>query len=197
MTQAKPTTRETAADPSVQAVFRRAAWVAAAVATGVGLFGLILPTTALTVVALLIGVYLIVSGIMRISTAFSAHGVPTGWRWLLGLVGGLVVVAGIIVLNNPIGTMVAVVIVTGIGWIIDGIGYLVAAVGLRKSSGPSSIALGIAGALLIVAGILVLVVPSTALASLLLLLCILLLVVGVLSLAGLAIARTRSARTTR
>lgn len=190
MTQ--PTIRETVTDPGLQAVFRRAGWIAAAVATGVGLFGLIFPTTALTVVALLVGIYLIVSGIMRISTATSARGVPGVWRWLLGIAGALIVVAGIIALNNPAGTLIALAIVTGIGWIIDGLGYLIAAFTLRTATGASPIGLGIAGILLVVAGILILVIPATAIASLLMFMCILLLVVGVLSLAALTIARSRA-----
>lgn len=179
-------------DPAVQAVFRRAGWIASIVALLVGLFGLIFPQTALSAVALIIGIYLIVSGILRVSTAVTSGQLERGWRIALGVVGVLVVAAGILVLNNPVGTMVFLVIVTGIAWIVDGIGYLVAAFTLRGSSGPSAAALGVAGALLVIAGIVVIVVPNTALASMLFLVAILLVIIGGLGIIALAFATARA-----
>lgn len=179
-------------DPAVQAVFRRAGWVAAIVALLVGLFGLIFPQTALGAVALIIGIYLIVSGITRVATAVSSRELDRAWRILLGVVGALVVIAGILVLNNPVGTLIFVVIITGIGWIIDGIGYLVAAFTIRGASGPSVAALVIAGAILVIAGIVVMVVPAQALQSMLFLVAILLTIIGGLGVIALAFAAARA-----
>ncbi len=176
----------------MQAVFRRAGWIGAAVALLIGLFGLIFPQTALATVALLIGIYLIVSGITRIATAVSSKELASKWRILLGVVGALVVIAGILVLNNPVGTLIFLVIVTGIGWIVDGVGYLVAAFTVRGASGPSAAALGVAGVLLVIAGIVVMVVPSTALGSMLFLVAILLTIIGVLGLIVLGFAAARA-----
>jgi uncharacterized membrane protein HdeD (DUF308 family) len=114
------------------------------------------------------------------------------WRILLGVVGALVVIAGILVLNNPAGTLIFLVIITGIGWIIDGVGYLVAAFTIRGASGPSAAALGIAGALLIIAGIVVMVVPASALGAMLFLVAILLTIIGGLGVIALAFATARA-----
>jgi len=179
-------------DPAVQAVFRRAGWIAAIVALLVGLFGLIFPQTALGTVALIIGIYLIVSGITRIATAVSSKELATSWRVVLGVVGALVVIAGMLVLNNPVGTLIFIVIITGIAWIIDGIGYLVAAFTIRGASGPSAAALGIAGAILVIAGIVVMVVPAAALGTLLFVVALLLTIIGGLGVIGLAFASSRA-----
>ncbi len=170
--------------PEVRRVFRRGAWVAAVAAVLVGLFGLIFPQTALGAIALLAGVYLIVSGIMRFSTAIASTTLAASWRWVLGAVGVLLVAGGVLVLNDPFGALVAVAIVTGIGWIIDGLGYLVAAFALR--GGSSAVPLVIAGVLLIAAGIVLLLVPGAALSTFFFWLAIMLLIFGVLSLAALA-----------
>lgn len=188
-------TSATLHDPAVQAVFRKAGWIASAAALLVGLFGLIFPTTALSVIALLIGIYLIVSGITRIGTAITSGELERGWRIALGVVGALVVAAGVIVLNNPAGTLIFIVIITGIAWIVDGVGYLLAAFSLRREGGVSVAALVVAGAVLVIAGIVVLVVPASALNAMLFLVAILLTIIGVLGLLlmGLATARARKA----
>lgn len=179
-------------DPAVQAVFRRGAWIGAIVALLVGLFGLIFPQTALSAVALIIGIYLIVSGITRIGTAISSKELDRGWRIALGVVGVLVIAAGILVLNNPVGTIIFLVIVTGIAWIVDGVGYIIAAITLRGSGGPSVAALGIAGAVLVIAGIVVIVVPNAALGSMLFLVALLLTIIGGLGIVALIIAQLRA-----
>jgi uncharacterized membrane protein HdeD (DUF308 family) len=187
-----PSTSATLRDPNVQAVFRRAGWIVAVVALLIGLFGLIFPQTALGAVALIIGIYLIVSGITRVTTAVTSREIASKWRILLGVVGALVVIAGILVLNNPVGTLIFLVIVTGIAWIVDGVGYLVAAFTIRGASGPSAAALGVAGAVLVIAGIVVMIVPAGALTSMLFLVAILLTIVGALGLIGLAFAAARA-----
>lgn len=179
-------------DPAVQAVFRRAAWIGSIVALLVGLFGLIFPQTALSAVALIIGIYLIVSGITRIGTAISSKQLERGWRIALGVVGALVIAAGILVLNNPVGTILFLVVVTGIAWIVDGVGYLLAAFSLRGTPGASAAALGVAGALLVIAGIVVIVVPNAALGSMLFLVALLLTIIGGLGIIALIFATVRA-----
>lgn len=175
--------------------FRRAGWVAAAVALLAGLFGLIFPEQALTFLSLLIGLYLIVSGITRIGTALTTRRLTGGLRLALGIVGALVVVAGVLVLNFQATALVFLVIVTGIGWIIDGIGYLVAAFTVRDRDGLSAGAFAVPGVVLIVAGIVLLVVPVGALGGVLFLVSVLLVIIGALGLLlmGVATARARKA----
>ena len=173
-------------------IARRAAWIAAVAATLIGLLGLFFQGAALAVLALLVGVYLLVSGIMRISTAITSKDVPTSWRVLLGVFGGLLVVGGVLALNNPFGTLVALVFVVGFGWIIDGVGYAVAAFAVGR--GAPRWALLLVGVLLAIAGVILLVVPIGALAAVQVLASVLLLVVGVVSLLALIVAGASTRR---
>ncbi|MBN9605702.1 MAG: DUF308 domain-containing protein [Actinomycetales bacterium] len=190
-----PAPAPAATDAQVRAIFRRGAWVAAIVALVAGVLALAFPGAALTVVALFVGVYLIVTGIMRISTAVSASSLRRSWRGLLGLVGALLVVAGVIVLNNPFGSLVALVIVTAIGWIIDGVGYLLAA--FRLGAAAISWPFALAGVALVVAGIVLLVLPREALGAVFLGIAVLLIVIGAVGIVGLALSQGRAARAPR
>lgn len=179
----------------MRVILRRGAWVAAIAALAAGVLALVFPGAALTVVALIVGVYLIVTGIMRISTAVSASSLRGSWRGLLGLVGALLVVAGVIVLNNPFGSLVALVIVTAIGWIIDGVGYLLAA--FRLGAAAISWPFALAGVALVVAGIVLLVLPREALGAVFLGIAVLLIVIGAVGIVGLALSQGRAARAPR
>ncbi|HXR45589.1 MAG TPA: DUF308 domain-containing protein [Pseudolysinimonas sp.] len=177
---------------AVRRRFRRGAWAGAIVAVLVALFGLIFPQVALTFVALLIGIYLVVSGVLRLITAFGAGAIGTGLRWALGLIGALLVVGGILALNNPFGTLVALVVVLGISWILDGAGYVLAAVTVRRV--PGWWAMALAGVLLALAGIAVLVSSLSALAAFLFFFSLLLLIVGAVTIVVLGATARRSAR---
>ncbi len=176
----------------VRRQFRRGAWVGAIVAVLVGLFGLIFPHTALAFVALLIGVYLVISGILRLITAIGSSTLGTGVRWVLGIIGVALVVGGILALNNPFGTLVALVIVLGISLIIDGVGYILAGFSVRHAPGWWAIAL--AGLLLIVAGIAVLITSLHALAAFLFFFSLLLVAVGAVSIVVLGATVRRASR---
>ena len=180
---------DVAVDYPARNPFELPALIGAIAAVLLGLFGLIFPTAALTVLGLLVGVYLIVSGILRVSTAVSSpeFGMPT--RWGLGILGVLIVAAGVVALNNPGGTLVVLVIVVGIGWMIDGIGYLVAAFTMRRVSTGAAVALAIGGVLLFAAGVILLVVPQGALTGLFTFISVLMLVFGAASLVALLVVR--------
>ena len=125
-----------------------------------GFLALILPGATLLTVAIIFGTYLIVSGIYRITAAFVAHGLSTSLRWLTGLLGLVIVVAGIICLARPFQGLVVIAYVIGIGWISEGI------IDLMSIGGRRGLArwLGLAsGVLSIAAGIVTFVLPALAL----------------------------------
>lgn len=136
----------------------------AVIGLALGIVALLFPGASLLTVAILFGIYLIASGIFRITAAFVATGLSNGMRWLTGLMGLLIVVAGIICLSNPFQSLIVLAVVIGVGWILEGIVDLAA--GFRGvvhprwfawASGIISIAAGVAMFVLPAAGVLALV----------------------------------------
>ena len=95
----------------------------AALALGICL--LVWPGATLKVACIVLGIYFLVSGIVRIVSSIVEAGLPGGWR-VLGI---LIVVGGVVVLKNvTISTaMLAVMftLIVGIGWIMEGVMSLV------------------------------------------------------------------------
>ncbi len=154
----------TAALPGMLRVHRGQLVGVAVVGLILGIIAILFPGASLLTVAILFGVYLIASGLFRITAAFIAEKLGTGMRWLTGLMGLLIVVAGIICLSNPFQSLVVLAVVIGAGWILEGIVDL--AGGVRGTvhprwfgwlSGIISIAAGVAMFVLPAAGVLALV----------------------------------------
>lgn len=141
-----------------------------------GLIGLFLPGVALFTVAILFGIYLVASGIFRINAALMTHGLSIGARWLTGLLGVLVVVAGVICLADPFRSLVVLAYVIGIGWIAEGIVDIMAAV--QGSVQPRWFA-WVSGVISIIAGIVIFVLPAVGISTFVFIGAILLLVVSV------------------
>ncbi|HEY0259312.1 MAG TPA: DUF308 domain-containing protein [Lacisediminihabitans sp.] len=140
-----------------------------------GLVGLFLPGVTLLTVAIIFGSYLIVSGIFRITAAFVSHGLTTGLRWLTGIMGLIVIVAGIICLADPFGSLVVLAFVIGIGWIAEGITDVIG--GLRGSVRPRWFGI-VSGVISILAGIVTFVLPALAVVTFVTIASVLLIVVS-------------------
>lgn len=124
-----------------------------------GIALLVWPGKSLVVLAALTGVFFVLTGMVRISVGTFLRQVPTGFRVLNIILGLVVLLGGIITLKNlaaATGVLtLIVVLMIGVGWIIDGIATL-AHTGRSSGSAWSYVR----GALSIVAGIVVLVVPA-------------------------------------
>lgn len=129
-----------------------------------GLIGLIFPGATLLTVAIVFGSFLIASGVFRLIAAFIAHTMVPAVRWLSAIMGVLLLVVGVLALANPFGTIEALGLIIGIGWIFDGVVDFV--LGLRGAvqprwfgfvSGIVSIAAGVAMFVLPFAGVNILV----------------------------------------
>ncbi|RSX54856.1 hypothetical protein D2E26_0910 [Bifidobacterium dolichotidis] len=94
-----------------------------AVACGVCL--LVWPGATLVVATVILGIYFLVSGVVRVISSIVELGLPAGWRVLGVIVGILLVIGGIVVLKNiTLSTgMLAVMftLIVGIGWILEGV----------------------------------------------------------------------------
>lgn len=146
----------------------------------IGIVALVWPEPTLVVVAILFGITLIITGIYRLTMAFSAKLLPTGIRVFLGVMGAIILIAGIICLFNPGESLVLLAIVIGIGWIFQGIQEVAA--GLAGAHyAPKWFLIG-SGAFSIIAGIIVLFLPGAAIATFLIVGAILLVIVSVITL---------------
>ncbi|CAN5193814.1 HdeD family acid-resistance protein [soil metagenome] len=182
-------TRHDALESQIRSVFRRGAWIAAISALLVGAFGLIFPQAALRSVALLFGVYLIVAGTSRVFTAVSGTDMQAGWRWFVGLMGLVVIAAGVLCLNNPFGTLIAIGLFIGIGWQIDGLLCIITAFALfRRGTRASLVLTGLAS---FVFGIVVILLPGAAILGFLFVTAIFLAVIGAVGIVSLAISGSR------
>ena len=128
--------------------------VSALVAIGIGSILLVWTEATLTVIALLFGLYFVISGVGRIVRGVASTGVATGGRVLNIVLGVLVVILGIVALRNPEGSLAILGLIVGIVWIVDGAAALVEY--STDSSRWPGILLGVVG---LVAGIIVLFAP--------------------------------------
>lgn len=160
--------------------FRVFVLASASVAIVLGVVAIVWPRPSLVAVALVVGVYLVVGGALRVVAAVRAHGAPSSWRWLSGVVGAVVGAAGLVSLVDPLVPLVAYALLTGAAFVVEGVVALVGAVvGHPGSSrGPSIVG----GVLSVLAGGAVLVVPGVALGTFMVLAGIALVVVGVATL---------------
>ncbi|WP_250400356.1 HdeD family acid-resistance protein [Streptomyces cellostaticus] len=121
-----------------------------------GILILVWPDETLHVLAVLIGLYLLLIGALRFVTAFSREG--AGERLPGLLVALLFVLAGVLCLRNPLQTIAALSLIVGLVWLASGIVTLYTAISARDLP-HRGVVLG-AALLGIVAGIVVLVLPT-------------------------------------
>lgn len=131
----------------------------AAVILGIAL--LVWPSKTLTVFAVILGIYFVVSGAIRIVGSILALGLPAGWRVLDIVIGVLLALGGVIVLKNVVvsGQALAIVVTltVGIGWMMEGVVAL--AESWRNPRSGWSIAYAVISVL---AGIVILFSPITS-----------------------------------
>ncbi|CAL9398166.1 DUF308 domain-containing protein [Streptomyces sp. Tu 3180] len=133
-------------------------WIlGAAVATFVpGVVVLVWPETTLHVLAVLIGLYLLVTGAFRFVGAFGRE--DQGERLPGLLLAVLYVLAGVLCLRDPLQTVTALSLIVGAVWLVSGMLTLFTAVAARDLP-HRGVVLG-AAVLAVVAGVVVLALPA-------------------------------------
>lgn len=133
-------------------------WIlCSAVATLVpGVLVLVWPEETLHVLAVIIGLYLLVTGAFRFVAVFGRE--EHGERLPGLLLAVLYVLAGVLSLRNPLQTIAALSLVVGVVWLVSGILTLYTALA-AKDLPHRGVVLG-AAVLAIVAGIVVLALPT-------------------------------------
>jgi uncharacterized membrane protein HdeD (DUF308 family) len=179
----------TSTDLPVSRLTIERSWIVGVAVTAIllGLIATVFPGAVLLTVAILFGINLIIGGFFHLIVAFTADRFPGRVRWLYGVLGGLVVVAGILCLSNPFRSLAVLGVVIGLGWMLGGVASIVGGT-MGETAGPRwlSIATGIVW---IVGGLLVIIIPVAGLASFVLVAGILLVIIGVSTL--LLLTRTR------
>ncbi len=150
-----------------------------------GIIGLIFPGATLFTVAVLFGSFLVAAGIFRIMAAVTADDLSAPLRWLSAILGVLVVIAGVLCLANPWGSLIVLAFVIGIGWIVDGVIDFMA--GLKHAIRPRWFGF-VSGIVSIAAGVAMFVLPAAGIAALVVIGAVLLIVLSVTTL--LMIPRT-------
>ncbi|MER5378294.1 DUF308 domain-containing protein [Streptomyces sp. NPDC002553] len=133
-------------------------WIlGSAIATLVpGVIVLVWPEETLHILAVLIGLYLLAVGVFRFVGAFAPD--DHGERLPGLLLAVLYVLGGVLCLRNPLQTIAALSLIVGAVWLVSGIVTLFRAVAAKNLS-HRGIVIG-AAALAVVAGVVVLALPT-------------------------------------
>ena len=157
---------------------RTALGISGAAAVILGVVLLFWPEKTLSVVAVFVGIYFLIAGIARLAIGIFSRGISGGIRTLNIVLGALLVFVAILALKNVSAAAATLVIfaiaLIGVGWIIEGV--MAIAESARAASRGWAITFGI---LSILAGIVVLVMPASSAALLLLFAAIALIVIGI------------------
>jgi uncharacterized membrane protein HdeD (DUF308 family) len=133
----------------------RNAWLAVLTAAvgcvAVGILLLAWPTATLTIVAILLGVSLLVSGLLRLFDGFTAREDSGGMRAAYIVIGLLAILVGLYCLRHRDVTIFLLALLVGAYWIVHGVADLAVAAtsgpmpgrGLRVVAGLFSLAAGI------------------------------------------------------
>ncbi len=126
----------------------------------VGVAIMVWPNVTVAVVALLLGSWLLISGIFTLVGSFTSEG-EGGYRVLMGIGGGISIILGVLCFRGILQAVEILALFVGIGWLMQGIFTTVAGVQAKGLPGRGwSIFLGL---LSIVAGVVVLVWPAPSL----------------------------------
>jgi uncharacterized membrane protein HdeD (DUF308 family) len=87
------------------------------------------PIQGVTVIALLIGIWLVVVGIIRFVVAFEMRGHRT-WRFV---VAAIEVIAGIIIVSDPNIGFATLALLVGLAFIINGVGLVMVGIAVRMA----------------------------------------------------------------
>jgi uncharacterized membrane protein HdeD (DUF308 family) len=85
------------------------------------------PIAGVTAVALLIGIWLAAAGVLRLIMAFESHGDRLGRL----LVGGIELLAGIVIIANPNIRLATLAVLVGVAFILNAIALIVLAIAMR------------------------------------------------------------------
>ena len=149
---------------------------------GLGICLLVWPGHTLVAISVLLGAYLLVSGIFQIIASFTVDDASGGMRVLVAISGVLSVILGLFAFRSVAHSLAILALLIGFGWLLRGLSQLMAAIGDHQM--PMRGWQIFMGALGIVAGLVVLVWPIGSLATLAWVGGVFMLVIGVFEIFG-------------
>jgi uncharacterized membrane protein HdeD (DUF308 family) len=161
------------------------------VTLGLGIALAVWPDASVTVFTVLLAIQLIVAGVFRIIAALSGGRSDGGVRALVGLSGGLALIVGLLILRDPLQSVLALGMILGVFWVIAGVVDILGALISPQPSGRWWEVL--TGVVTVLVGGFLLVYTDLSLRLLVVFVGIWLIVAGVL--AVVAAFRLRSVRT--
>jgi uncharacterized membrane protein HdeD (DUF308 family) len=135
---------------------RRVAMAVAATMLALGFMLFFWPYASLAVTAVLLGIALLATGVLRLVRGVTAGAEAGAHRSTHLLIGILAVLAGIYCLGDIAGTVILLSLVVGLFWVMHGLVDLVAA-GSRE---PGRVLTGITGGLSLLAGLILIFWPA-------------------------------------
>ncbi|GGU34320.1 HdeD family acid-resistance protein [Nocardioides albus] len=145
--------------------------------TALGITLAVWPKQTLGVCAVIIAIQIIVSGVFRLISAIGGKAMEGGLRAVVGFSGALAIIVGLLFLRDPVQTVLLVTILLGIWWVVGGVVDILGAV-LRPSSGRRGWDI-FAGAITVLAGLVLLINPEVSLGALVVISCVWLIVIGI------------------
>jgi uncharacterized membrane protein HdeD (DUF308 family) len=125
----------------------------------VGAIALVWPRATLLSIAVIFGIYLIASGIIRLTMAITNRNASTGARGLAGVVAVVILIAGVICLLDPTESLTLLAYVIGFAWVAEGIIDIVG--GTRGTTSRRGLAI-LSGVISIAAGVIIFTLPALA-----------------------------------
>jgi uncharacterized membrane protein HdeD (DUF308 family) len=168
----------------------RASLFAGIVTAVLGLVVTVLPTQSLTVITVLLGVLMIISGIYQLVRVFDSTDRQRVWHGLAAL---LFVVIGVVLIRHLHLSFAIIGLIIGITWIVQGISALMSGIAIRGNSGAGWLIFF--GVISLIAGIVVVSSPVASVTALAVLTGIWFIVMGVMEIVG-AFGLRRAAHST-
>jgi uncharacterized membrane protein HdeD (DUF308 family) len=163
------------------------------VTIGLGLVLVLWPDETLKVLAVLIGIQLIITGVFRLVLAVASRSLDGSARAITGLFGALALVLGLLCLRSPLQTVLVIGMILGVWWLAAG---LVDIVGALRSSESHRRGWDLAlGALSALAGGFLLVNPEVSLGVLVIVVSVWLFAYGFIAVVAAFVLRSEEKRT--
>jgi uncharacterized membrane protein HdeD (DUF308 family) len=168
----------------------RASLVLGLITLILGIIVVVRPTQSLNVIAVLLGLAMIVSGVYQVARAFDGREREGMWR---GISGVLFILVGLVLLRHLHLSVALIGLFIGFSWVIQGVASLVEAVanrGRRTLTGWSVLF----GVISLIAGIVVISAPISSVTALTIFMGIWLIIMGLMEMLGAFIVRREAGR---
>lgn len=105
----------------VRGFFSYFGWMFGAVAVALGIFLLIRPQTVVSILPILVGLFVIIDGVMRVQTAFELRAAGYDRWWSMLILALISAALGVLMLVNPFGTVELLVMAIGVILLVEGV----------------------------------------------------------------------------